>query len=99
LLETPCCLARRPTALWEVVRPEAVVFLIALGVVVLVGVVSRLRRGPVDERRDHPFPYTPTVYGIVLAALSLVAAGIGRAVLLPGRLVARTRQRRPEHRG
>jgi hypothetical protein len=77
-----------------VVRPEAVVFLIAVGVVVLIGVISRLRRGPVDERQDHPFPYTPTVFGIVLAALTLVAAGLGWAVLLPGRVVAKTRHRR-----
>ena len=82
---------------WEVMRPAAVVFLVALGIVVLIGVISRLRRGPVDERQDHPFPYTPTVYGIVLAALSVLAAGVGWAVLLPGRMVAKARHRGPEH--
>jgi hypothetical protein len=56
-----------------------VVFPIARGIVVLIGVIRRLRRGPVDQRQDHPSPSTPTVSGIVLAALSLEAAGIGLA--------------------
>jgi hypothetical protein len=73
----------------KIVRPEAVVFLIAVAVIVVIGVVRRLTRGPVDERQDHPFPYTPTVYGIVLAALALVAAGVGRAAMGGGRVVAK----------
>ncbi len=73
-------------------RPEALYFLIAVAVIVVIGVVRRLRRGPVDERRDHPFPYTPPgqyLFGAVLAGLSLVAAGIGRVAILGGRVVAK----------
>ena len=75
------------------VRPEAIVFLITLGVVVLIAVIRRLtRRQPVDERQVHlfrcatPGQYT---YAAVLAALWLVAAGLGRAVMSGGRVVAR----------
>jgi hypothetical protein len=75
------------------VRPEAVVFLIGLGVVVLIALVRYLtRRQPVDERRDRPFPFaTPGqyAYATLLAALTLVAGGIGRAAILGGRVVAK----------
>ncbi len=74
-------------------RPEAVVFVIALAVVVVFALIKRLaRREPVDERRDHPFPYaTPGqyVFGPALAALNVLAAGIGRAAILGGRVVTR----------
>jgi len=54
----------------NVARPEAVVFLITVAVIVTVGVIRRLTRGQIDERQDHLFPYVPAVYGIVVAALS-----------------------------
>jgi hypothetical protein len=75
------------------VRPEAVVFLIALAVVVLFGVIGRLRRGPIDVRQEHPaFAdwYPGFVFGTVLAALALVASGIGWLAVAGGRVVART---------
>lgn len=77
----------------EVVRPEAIAFLIIIAIIVLFAVIKRLTRtDPVDERRDHPFPYaTPQayVYGAVLAALALVASGVGWVVILGGRVVAK----------
>ncbi len=76
------------------VRPEAIVFLITLGVVVLIAVIRRpTRRQPVDERQVQLFPYaTPGQYtfAAVLTALSVVAAGVGRAVMSGGRVIAKT---------
>jgi hypothetical protein len=78
----------------DTVRPEAVVFLIALAVVVLFGVIGRLRRGPIDMRQEHPAfaDRSPVGYmvGTVLAALALVAAGVGWLAVFGGRVVART---------
>ena len=75
-------------------RPEAIVFLITLGVVVLIVVIWRLtRRQPVDERQVQRFPYaTPGQYtfAALLTALTVMAAGIGRAVMAGGRVVAKT---------
>jgi hypothetical protein len=75
------------------VRPEAIAFLIIIAIVVLFAVIKRLTRTePVDERRDHPFPYaTPLqyVFGAVLAAFVFVAAGVGQVVILGGRVVAK----------
>jgi hypothetical protein len=77
----------------EVVRPEAIAFLMTIAIIVLFAVVKRLTRTePVDERRDHPFPYaTPGqyVYGFLLAAFALVAAGFGQVVIFGGRVVAK----------
>jgi len=77
------------------VRPEAIVFVIAVGIVVLTAVIRRLLRSqPVDERRDRPFPYaTPGqyAYGAALAALAGVAAVVGRAAIFGGRVVAEAR--------
>ena len=70
-------------------RPEAVVFVIALAVVVLIGVISRLRRGPLDDRLNRPFANAPSLGGFVLAALTVVAAGIGGVAILGGRVVAK----------
>jgi hypothetical protein len=75
------------------VRPEAIVFLVTLGVIVLLAVIRRVsRRQPVDERRDSTFPYAGPgqyVFGAVFAALTLVAAGVGRAAMVGGRIVAK----------
>ncbi len=75
------------------VRPEAIVFLVTLGVIVLIAVIRRVtRRQQVDERRDSAFPYAVPgqyAFGAVLAALALVAAGIGRAAMVGGRVVAK----------
>ena len=75
------------------VRPEAIAFLVAVAVIVLLAVIKRIARTePVDERRDHPFPYaTPGqyVYGFLLAAFALVAAGVGQVVIFGGRIVAK----------
>jgi hypothetical protein len=75
------------------VRPQAIIFLVTLGVVILIAVIRRVtRRQPVDERRVHLFPYaTPGqyTYAAVLTALWAVAAGVGRVVLSGGRVVAK----------
>ncbi len=85
----------------ETVRPEAVVSLIFLAIVVLFGVIGRLRRGPIDVRREHPAlaDRSPAglVVGTALAALALVAAGLGWLAVSGGRLVARTMHRGPDH--
>jgi hypothetical protein len=75
----------------ELVRPEAIVFLVIIAIIVLFAVIKRLTRTmPVDERRDHPFPYAPVqyVFGAVFAAVTLVAAGVGWLFTLGGRVVA-----------
>ncbi len=76
----------------EVVRLEAIVFLITVAIIVLFAVIKRLTRtAPVDERREHPFPYAPVqyVFGAVLAAATLAAAGVGWLVTLGGQVVAK----------
>jgi len=80
----------------ELVRPEAIAFLIIIAFIVLFAVIKRLTRTePVDERRDHPFPYAPVQYvsGAVLAALTLVAAGVGWLFTLGGHVVAKASHR------
>ena len=73
----------------ESVRPEAVVSLIALAIIVLIGVIIRLSRGPLGERDPSHTPPGPYVLGAVLVVLTLVAASVGRAAIFGGRVLTK----------